>query len=154
MVGHSAGQRQGGVPIRKCSHHVNPAAGTTVWPFNHAAGADARPVFYSITIILERSPASGWASFRLMCAYVRIGFICAKEMLRPAFQDAAFLCEFDETNRNDSVRFNHWATNCFSNAVDVKPIFVDTLSLPLLPTIRFRDNHGVEICKLGNINCL
>lgn len=154
MVGHSAGQRQGGVPIRKCSHHVNPAAGTTVWPFNHAAGADARPVFYSITIILERSPASGWASFRLMCAYVRIGFICAKEMLRPAFQDAAFLCEFDETNRNDSVRFNHWATNCFSNAVDVKPIFVDTLRLPLLPTIRFRDNHGVEICKLGNINCL
>lgn len=154
MVGHSAGQCQGGVPIRKCSHHVNPAAGITVWPFNHAAGADARPVFYSITIILERSPASGWASFRLMCAYVRMGFICAKEMLRPAFQDAAFLCEFDETNRNDSVRFNHWATNCFSNAVDVKPIFVDTLSLPLLPTIRFRDNHGVEICKLGNINCL
>ena len=50
VVGHSAGQCQGGVPIRKCSHHVNPAAGITVWPFNHAAGADARPVFYSITI--------------------------------------------------------------------------------------------------------
>ena len=66
VVGHSAGQCQGGVPIRKCSHHVNPAAGITVWPFNHAAGADARPVFYSITIILERSPASGWASFHLL----------------------------------------------------------------------------------------
>ena len=40
-----ADQHQGGISIRKRSHHAGPAADFPVQPLDHVVGADAGPVF-------------------------------------------------------------------------------------------------------------